>query len=203
MEPLIPERRYHIYNHVIGNDLLFKEEKNYIYFIEKYKKHITSVAETFAYCLMPNHFHILVQVKKEKDIISSFKKASTINKYNAFELPAEKENFISLYISKQFSNLFSSYAQSYNKMYKRMGSLFLKNFKRKPVDTDDYLKKLINYIHNNPVRHGFVLKPEEWKFSSYNTIISDLSTLVERRKVIEVFSDVDNFIFCHQKMLDI
>ena len=203
MEPLIPEHQYHIYNHVIGNDLLFKEEKNYLYFLEKYKKHITPVAKTFAYCLMPNHFHVLVQIKKEKDIVRSFKKELSIKKYNALELPVEKENFISLYVSKQFSNLFSSYAQAYNKMYKRMGSLFLKNFKRKPVDTDDYFIKLINYIHNNPVRHGFVLKPEEWKFSSYNAIISDLPTLVERRKVIEVFGDVRNFIFCHQKMLDI
>ena len=203
MEPLIPERQYHIYNHVIGNDLLFKEEKNYFYFLEKFKRHITPVAETFAYCLMPNHFHVLVQIKKEKDIVSSFKKELLIKKYSALELPVDKENFISLYVSKQLSNLFSSYAQAYNKMYKRMGSLFLKNFKRKHVETNDYLIKLINYIHNNPVRHGFVMKPEEWKFSSYNAIISDLPTLVERRKVIEVFGNVENFIFCHQKMLDL
>ncbi len=203
MEPLLPERQYHIYNHVIGNDLLFKEEKNYFFYLEKYENHITPVAETFAYCLMPNHFHVLVQIKKEKDIISSFKKESLIKKYNALGLPVDKENFISLYVSKQFSNLFSSYAQAYNKMYKRMGSLFLKNFKRKHVASDDYFIKLINYIHNNPVKHGFVLKPEEWKFSSYNAIISDLPTLVERRKVIEVFGDLENFIFCHQKMINI
>ena len=202
MEPLLPERQYHIYNHVIGSDLLFKEEKNYFFFLEKYKKHITPVAETFAYCLMPNHFHVLVQIKKEEEIASLIKRETSIKKYNALELSVEKENFISLYVSKQFSNLFSSYAQAYNKVYKRMGSLFLKNFKRKPVEDKDYFVKMISYIHNNPVKHGFVLKPEHWKYSSYNAIVFNSPTLVERRKVIEVFGDVENFIFCHQGMID-
>ena len=205
MEPLLPGRKYHIYNHVIGKEVLFKEEKNYYYFLEKYKKHITPVVDTYAFCLMPNHFHVVVRIKKEEEIIPLIKRKISIKKFNNLKQPIEKENFIALFVSKQFSNLFSSYAQAYNKVYNRMGSLFLKNFKRKPVESKDYFVKLISYIHNNPVKHRFVLKPEDWKFSSYNAIVSGSSTLVKRQEVIELFGSLENFIFCHKdkEMLDI
>ena len=203
MESLIPELSYHIYNHANGSDILFREEKNYFYFLERYKKFISPVADTFSYCLMPNHFHILVNIKKETEIVSAIDNSSVIKKYNSLPSANEKENFISLYVSKQFSNLFSSYTQAFNKMYGRMGSLFMKNFKRKQIQGENYFIELIKYIHLNPVKDGFVKKPEDWKFSSYNTILSNESTFVKRNEVIDLFGDVDNFKFCHLKLKDV
>ncbi len=54
---LEPGRMYHIWTHANGNENLFREEKNYTYFLERYNYHIEPVAETYAYCLMPNHLH--------------------------------------------------------------------------------------------------------------------------------------------------
>ena len=203
MESLLPEYSYHIYNHANGNDILFKEETNYLYFISKYEKYMSSVINTYAYCLMPNHFHILVTLKAEGEIFSTIDKSHVIEKYNSLTTATEKENYLSLFVSKQFSNLFSSYTQAFNKKYKRMGSLFMKNFKRKLVNDDNYFVDLIKYIHINPVKDGFVKKPEDWKYSSYNTILSDELSFLKRDEVIDLFGDEENFKFCHKKLVDI
>jgi putative transposase len=59
-EPLLCNRYYHLFNHAIGSDNLFKEKENYLYFLRKYGIYISPVCQTYAYCLMPNHFHFLI-----------------------------------------------------------------------------------------------------------------------------------------------
>ncbi len=123
-------------------------------------------------------------------------------KYLAAKSPEEKESVLSLFVSKQFSNLFSAYTQAFNKMYFRMGSLFMKNFKRKPINDEEYFLRLIYYINTNPVKHKRVAKPEDWKFSSYNAILSNKPTLVERQAVLELFGGRENFRYVHLEGLD-
>jgi len=60
---LEPGRYYHIFNRGIDGTNIFLEERNYAYFLNLYAKHIEPVAETFAYCLMRNHFHLLARIK--------------------------------------------------------------------------------------------------------------------------------------------
>lgn len=48
---------YHIYNRRNNRETLFRIPRNYHYFMELYAKHISPIADTFAYCLLPNHFH--------------------------------------------------------------------------------------------------------------------------------------------------
>lgn len=71
-EPLLPDATYHIYNHINGEGQLFKTEENYRYFLELYKRYIAPVAETFCYCLMPNHFHFLIRIRSEREIVEYF-----------------------------------------------------------------------------------------------------------------------------------
>nr|WP_320022614.1 hypothetical protein [uncultured Draconibacterium sp.] len=66
--PLEYGRFYHIYNRGINGCNLFRGNENYEYFLHLYDKYISLVAETYAWVLMRNHFHLLVQVKLEKDI---------------------------------------------------------------------------------------------------------------------------------------
>lgn len=150
---LEPNCTYHIYNRANGEANLFREDRNYDYFLFKYFHYINPIAETYAYCLMPNHFHAMIRVHSSDAIAN---------------LDLEK---IPNLISKQFSNLFNSYAKAINKTYKRRGSLFQRPFKYKKVDSDNYFTKLILYIHNNPVKHGFVLDAREWPHSSLQQFI--------------------------------
>ncbi len=66
--PLLYDTYYHIYNRGTNRENIFREERNYEYFLKLYIKHIEPVAETFAYCLLRNHFHVLVRVKSEEEI---------------------------------------------------------------------------------------------------------------------------------------
>ncbi len=175
MIPFEAHRFYHIYNRANGSEILFKEERNFYFFMQKYKQHIHPQVSTLAYCLMPNHFHLLISTGDHKQAQG---------------------------LSKSFSNMFSAYTQSYNKVYKRTGSLFQKNFKRKRVDSELYLKKLINYIHFNPVIHGFTNAPGQWKYSSYNAILKQHNTAINCALVIELFDDINNFRYMHQHPMD-
>ena len=104
-----------------------------------------------AYCLMPNHFHLLVR-EKIKNGISQFMK-----------------------------KLLTGYSMYFNKKYERTGSLFESKFKARHVNKDNYLKYLFAYIHLNPIKiiepswkeTGIKNKSEairflkSYKFSSY------------------------------------
>jgi len=55
---------YHIFNRSIDNNNLFIEPENYKKFLSLYDKYIYPVADTFAWVLMPNHFHLLVRIRE-------------------------------------------------------------------------------------------------------------------------------------------
>jgi REP element-mobilizing transposase RayT len=71
--PLEPDRIYHIYNRGINGENIFKEERNYRYFLEKYAKCISPIADTYAYCLLKNHFHLAVKIKTEQEILAFYR----------------------------------------------------------------------------------------------------------------------------------
>lgn len=54
---------YHIYNRAVGNEKLFLSSDHYAYFLDKWQTYITPYFSTYAYCLMPNHFHFLAKAK--------------------------------------------------------------------------------------------------------------------------------------------
>lgn len=137
---------YHIYNRGNTKQRIFNDKQDYLYFIDllyifnteenlnlsKLKRNKsfalyeinieTKLVSIGAYCLMPNHFHILITEKFEGGISKFMQKVST------------------------------SYAMYYNKKYKRTGGLFEGKFKSEYVGNDRYLKYLFSYIHLNPIK---------------------------------------------------
>jgi len=63
--PIEIDHFYHIYNRGNNHELLFYKDYNYAYFLKKYEKYLSEHVSTFAYCLMPNHFHLLIKTKTE------------------------------------------------------------------------------------------------------------------------------------------
>ena len=170
IEKLSYGESYHIYNRGINSCNLFSEPDNYEYFLSLYDKYISPVTDTYAWVLMPNHFHFLVKVKDEDSI------PKLVGDNQRIGTP-----------SLQFSKLFNSYAQAYNKRFGRHGGLFESPFRRKLIDNKDYLKRVILYIHNNPVHHGFCEHPVEYPWSSYLTCISIKPTKLQREKAVGWF----------------
>ncbi len=72
-EPFEPGCFFHVYNHGNGDDNIFRQDKNYAYFLKKYGEYIEPVAETYAWCLMPNHFHFAIRIKDEKELAQTRK----------------------------------------------------------------------------------------------------------------------------------
>lgn len=70
---------YHIYTHVNGFENFFNREENYFYFLKKYTEYIHPIAETYAYCLMPNHFHVMIRIRTQKDVLE-FLRMKELNK---------------------------------------------------------------------------------------------------------------------------
>lgn len=141
--PLFNSGYYHIYNRGVEKRKVFMDSWDYLRFLEtmdfyhktpqpaklsdfrrglirfKYNGNQKELTKIFAYCLMPNHFHLLIQQSMDGGIT----------------------NFI--------SNLTNSYTRYFNTKYKRVGSLFQGPFKAKLVATDEYLLQLSKYIHRN------------------------------------------------------
>ena len=200
------EQYYHIFNRGNNRETLFRQERNYHYFLTLYAKHVYPVADTFSYCLLPNHFHFLVKIKSD-DEISKTRKVITTNinaktPAKANEAPIQKnlaKPFGFSSPSQRFGNLFNAYTKAINKTYGRTGSLFEKPFHRKPITDDAYFQRLVLYIHYNPQRHGLIDDFRLWSFSSYATLSSEQPTRLKRDEILAVFGGRESFIQQHDK----
>ncbi len=175
-QPLKAGAYYHIYNRGNNHENIFIEERNYRYFLTLYTQHIHPIADTFAYCLLKNHFHILLRIKPELA-------QTNIDKHSPIQA---------------FSNLFNAYTKAINKAYGRTGKLFQEHFKRIEVTNQHYFANLIFYIHFNPQKHGFVNDFRVWPWSSYSAYISSLPSKVMRDEALQFFGDRQAFTAFHQ-----
>ncbi|WP_084370450.1 hypothetical protein [Reichenbachiella faecimaris] len=139
LEKFQPDIFYHLVNHAVGDESLFRTDENYHYFLRKYAYYISSVSDTVCYCLMPNHIHIRIRTHSEE----------VLQKHQKY-----KGDFHKL-IMQQISNLLNAYTKAYNKKYERKGALWVDYTKRFEIETDRHLTTVINYIHQNPIKHGF------------------------------------------------
>ncbi len=183
--PLQHGQYYHIYNRGNNSSPIFFESENYYHFLRLYAKYIEPIADTYAWCLLKNHFHLLVRIKEREEIV-----AHELT-YNTTDKPKVIEPY------RQFSHLFNAYTQSINKRHNRTGGLFENNFERKLVTSEKYFQQLIYYIHNNPVHHGLVKQMSLYPWSSYESILSDQPTKLKRAEVMVLFGDKENFIHYH------
>ncbi len=132
----------HYYNRGVNKDLIFFASENYVFLRSKMNDYIKECqVELVGYCLMPNHYHILLK----------------------HENPLEGSNLI--------QRIFNSYTQAINKKYSRVGTLFQGNVKKRIIEDDDYLAETIKYIHLNPVKANLCLRPEDWEYSDYRNWI--------------------------------
>lgn len=193
---------YHVYNHGNGDDIIFRSPDNYFYFLKKYDQYISPIADTYAYCLMPNHFHLLLRIKTVEEIAKLNPQGLAGRRLGDLADLGVGGDLFSKYISRIFSNFLNAYAKAFNKMYHRRGSLFLDNIKRKPVTDDDYFTQLIYYIHYNPVHHQFVKEVTDWAYNSYEIFLSKEPAFIERKKVLDLLNGEAGFKDFHRKKFE-
>jgi REP element-mobilizing transposase RayT len=190
-EIIEPDTFYHIYNRGINSCSIFQNEQNRLFFLSKFSHYLNEICEVYTYCLMPNHFHFLVKIKSKETLLTFAEKhaKSTTKKESGLH------SFPNVF-SKQIGKFISCYSQSYNKVNNRHGALLESPYKRLKIDSDDYLKNLIVYIHLN--RSDSEQNFDTFKFSSYLAILSTNKTNIKREEVIAIFENLENFIYCHR-----
>ena len=160
----IPHTIYHIYNQGNNHQNIFLQKRNYTFFLQKMRKYLLPHVDVLAYCLMPNHFHLLVYTRKQAcETARNPRTGSTIHDHQV--------------LARALSVLLSSYTKAINKQEGRSGSLFRGNTKHKKcvyegvatldnAEDLEYATKCFAYIHNNPVKAELVKKSTDWDFSS-------------------------------------
>jgi putative transposase len=162
---ILPNQLYHIYNQGNNKETIFREKSDYLRFLEKLQEKALPYCQIVNYCLMPNHFHLLVNTTNE----------------SATEV--RLGNLISCKLANAFRLLCSGYANDFNKKYNRSGSLFRQKTQAKLLENGTYDYPLIcfHYIHQNPVKAGLCNKLEDWEFSSFRDYLGlRTDTIVER-----------------------
>lgn len=105
-----------------------------------------------SFCLMPNHFHLLIEQIGDKTI------------------------------SKLISKICTSYSKYINKKHGRIGHTFQDKFKSVRIEDNEQLMWIFEYIHTNPVKDNLVNLPSEYTWSSYNDFANNRDLLIVNKK---------------------
>lgn len=151
----LPEAYYHLYNRGNDKQLIFRESENYRFFIQRLREYLLkATSELIAFCLMPNHFHLVIYSGDCPDFSNVMRGFTT------------------------------SYVKSFNSLYHRVGYLFQGNTQVRLIQSDEDLINMCRYVHLNPATAGLVASPESWEYSDYCEWVSEnLSIQSPIRKV--------------------
>lgn len=198
---------YHIFNRGINKTDLFTSPDTYKTFLIKYSYYCYPSVDTYSFCLLKNHFHLLIRIRssEERDgIISSASGESDPflnldSKPEYFLLKKGQNTDTQPY--RLFSHFFNSYAQYFNKREIRTGSLFSRPFKRIQIDSDQYFHRLVCYIHQNPQLHGLVKNFRVYPYSSFRIFFSNINTHLNKKETLEHFGGLTNFKQAHEDII--
>jgi putative transposase len=197
---------YHIYNQGNNRQLVFYNRENYIYFLRKLRIHIMPFADVLAWCLMPNHFHLMLEVREVEieSLSAAFSEGFTLSEALTNQKAAKTD------LNHSIGVLLRSYTRAINTQENRTGSLFRKKtkaicmneikgisshwytsfgvtFMKVDIPEYQYPQTCFNYIHQNPVKARLVARAEDWEFSSYRDLVGmRAGNLVNRKRVDEL-----------------
>ena len=168
-----------MFSRATGSEKLFLIPGNYQFFLLRLRKYILPIAYVYAYCLLPNHIHLLVRIKELPAIKKYFEEKKKGKIFTEEGVPD--------FLMERFSNLLNSYAKSYNKFYDRKGSLFIYYIRRVEITTDNQLWSTVFYIHKNPVHHGYCEAIKDWPWSSFQVYEKRKWSWIRRDEVLRCF----------------
>jgi putative transposase len=198
---------YHIYNQGNNRQPIFFTRENYLFFAAKIRTHVLPFADLLAWCLMPNHFHLMVYVNDIRGATLSRAPNNTLNNQTQRRAPNNTPNNQTFQTS--FGVMLASYTRAINKQNGWTGSLFRSKTKAICLTTIDsvapawyqsqgvtvinikdpikeYPNICFNYINFNPVKDGLVKNPDDWEFCSYPDVSGFRNgTLINKERIKE------------------
>ncbi len=190
---------FHIYNQGNNRGKIFYEERNYDYFLLKLRSYLLPYVDVLAWCLMPNHFHLMVYVRETEMYILNH---------------GYPKNQKTRSLNDSIGILLRSYTRAINKQEDRSGSLFRSGTKAVAVNNlkslmptlaitkntlllrsilteKQYPQICFNYIHLNPVRAKLVKNSIEWKYSSAQDFYGKRKNNLTNVEVAQNFVEID------------
>ncbi len=186
---------YHVFNRGVEKRNIFLDSKDYRFFqtylfiylhpldqvlkkypdlpLRLYSKNLSEEVKLTAYCLMPNHFHLLLK-QKTKNGISK--------------------------LMKQIANAYTLY---FNQKYEREGGLMQGRYKAVPVIKSNLLTHIVRYIHLNPVASNLTKALDSYQWSSYSDYLGKETDLpCSKSEILSCFSSLESFEKFHQDQID-
>lgn len=176
------DRIYHVYNQGNNRKKIFFNRDNYQLFCKKINHFISPYADIMAWCLMPNHFHLMILVNEvELPYGKKLEKPLIENEIDRNNLHRKRT------LNQSIGILLRSYTRIVNAENEFTGSLFRKASKASAINSfkglqqnnwkskiaifnmlpeNQYPQVCFDYIHYNPVKAGLVEKVTDWEFSS-------------------------------------
>ncbi len=189
------EKFYHIHNRGNGGASLFYRDEDYAYFLRQYDKHLSDYVDTYAYCLLPDQFHLLVRIKSRQDfpVRQDFPTQHDLGNLTAGEV-----------VSELFRRFSMGYSKAINAQQHRTGSLFEKHFRRQEIHGEALLPLMVYHIHHQ-LRHGSLpdTNYREYPWSSYGFFVTDKKTKLRRAEVLEWFGGEAAFVRYHETGQDL
>ena len=198
---------YHVFNQGNNRQKIFFDRDNYLFFLKKINQYILPYADVLAWCLMPNHFHLMLRVNHVSlDVGRLDSKPELVNQPNKHRT-----------LNNSIAIMLRSYTRAINKQRNNSGSLFRAKTKAECVNcpkgiTPSYINKggitsftqsnpkfqypqiCFEYIHENPVKARLVKKATDWEFSSARDYANIRDGKLINRPVAEEFLDIRSFI---------
>lgn len=195
---------YHVFNRTNNKEPLFKSDDNRKFFLKRFGEILSPFLRTYAYTLQPNHFHFLISVRKEIEILEHLRKIpkEELLKKELTFLNAPSDEMMNTLISSCFQRFFTSYSMAFNKQQARQGNLFYKKFQRLQVRNQDHFSTLVYYLHANCRKHNVQVDFENYKWSSFQSFLCEKPTLLERKFVLDWFGGREMFLEFHQTETD-
>ncbi len=169
--PIESGKVYHIFNRGNNYERIFFSPEDKAIFLHSFKRYVSEYIDIYAFALLINHFHLAIRIKEDT---------------------APKT------FSSQYSKWILHYTNIINGNQNRSGSLFLNPFKRLHINNEEYLKRLIYYIHFNPEKHKECTDFRQSSNSSYNSYVSSKSTSIARNDIYNLYGSKQSFIDYHQ-----
>ena len=145
---MVPRAWYRVYDQAVGQDRAFRSDHHYDLFLERFDQYLGPFVYRAAHALVPTGYHIIVRIRSMEALPAS----ASLNPSNA--------------ISRAFADFLSSYVRLYNRDVGRLGTLFIRPFRRELLISREMVHATIRAIHHVPVAHGLAKRPEDWPHSS-------------------------------------
>ena len=192
--PFIENECYHIYNRTNNNEILFRNDANFTFFMKRYSEITSAYLDLYSWNLLPTHFHLLAKVKSYSAIYHHIQQTPTNELVMTEKKFLRQKATVHELIDNLFQRFLISYCMSYNSIHERKGNLLHRPFKHKHIDEESQFTQAIIYINANAVKHGIVTNISDYKWSSYHEIISDEKTNLGRQEILDWFGGRDQFI---------